>query len=318
MPNRLAHWDVQTGSVNLTKSVKLKDLINLVNKKKVRKKGTMSSARQPMVFAEFVQVVKNLHADTSIFDKYTAASYFILQFHLIARLDDVANFSHSDITPNIKSNVSLKSKMFWSKNMLEEQIAPSQSILGARDPNFLHVLSLAIHFEFSLLLGNLTADTSLFACPKSRILDLLRKVVDADEFVSILGEGNLVTHSICKFQANYACNNWCDWDDVEACGCWKSQKRIVGTCIGTSLPYHDGKVVAVLRVGGAVKYKVKARSIVTDRFLLQHVVPNTVELKGREVALVLNKALLWGMLNTEFISFLIFSSELMPLRRTQI
>jgi hypothetical protein len=210
MPNRLAHWDVRTSSGNPTKSVKVKDLIKLVKKKEVRKQGTMSTARRPMVVAEFIQVVKNLRADVSVFAKYTASSYFIFQFHLIARLDDVANFSHSDITPHIEFDFALKSKMCWSKNVLEEQSAPSQIILGARDPNFCTILALAVHFEFGLLLGNVSADTSLFGCSKSRISDLLRKVVDHNDFISTLGEGSLGTHSICKCPATYARNNRCD------------------------------------------------------------------------------------------------------------
>ena len=54
MPNRLAHWDVRTSSGNPTKSVKVNDLIKLVKKKEVRKQGTMSTARRPMVVAEFI------------------------------------------------------------------------------------------------------------------------------------------------------------------------------------------------------------------------------------------------------------------------
>ena len=37
MPNRLAHWDVRTGSGNPKKSVKVNDLIKLVKKKEVIK-----------------------------------------------------------------------------------------------------------------------------------------------------------------------------------------------------------------------------------------------------------------------------------------
>ena len=304
MPNRLAHWDVRTGSGNPTKSVKVNDLIKLVKKKEVRRQGTISSARRPMVVTEFVQVVKHLRAESSTFAKYTAASYFIFQFHLIARLDDVANFSHSDITPHIEYDFALKSKMCWSKNVLEERSAPSQIILGARDPNFCTLLALAIHFEFGLLLGNVSEETSLFACTKGRISDLLKKVVEDDRFMATTGDGTLGTHSIRKFPATYARNNGCDRDDVEARGRWKSQKRIVDTYIGTCLPYPDAKVASVLCVGGTVKYKVKTGSRVTDGFLLQHVVPHLAELKGREVALVLGRALLWGLCDTVFSPFL--------------
>ena len=303
MPNRLAHWDVQTNRGNPTKSVLVNELIKRVKKKEVRKQGTMSSARRPMVVEEFVNVVKHLRAQPSPFAKYSAASYFIFQFHLIARLDDVANFSHADITPHIELDFALKSKMCWSKNVLEEQSAPTQIILGARDPNFCTILALAIHLEFGLLSGDVTTESSLFGCTKKRISELLKKIVEEDGFVNVQGGGALGTHSIRKFPATYAPNNGCDRDDVEARGRWKSQKRIVDTYISTCLPYPDAKVASVLCVGGAVKYKVQGRSRVTDDFIIQHVVPQTAQLMSRLVTLILGKALLWGLMDNEFSPF---------------
>ena len=73
MPNRLAHWDVQTNRGNPTKSVLVNELIKKVKKKEVRKQGTMSSARRPMVVDEFVHVIKCLRAHPSEFANYSAA-----------------------------------------------------------------------------------------------------------------------------------------------------------------------------------------------------------------------------------------------------
>ena len=169
MPNRLAHWDVQTNRGNPTKSVLVNKLIKQIKKKEVRKQGTMTSSRRPMVVDEFAHVIKDLRGQPAAFAKYSAASYFIFQFHLIARLDDVANFSHADITPHIEFDFALKSKMCWSKNVLEEQSAPTQIILGARDSNFCTILALGIHLEFGLLSDYVSVEISLFGCTNKQI-----------------------------------------------------------------------------------------------------------------------------------------------------
>jgi hypothetical protein len=90
---------------------------------------------------------------------------------------------------------------------------------------------------------------------------------------------------------------------VEARGRWKSQKRIFATYIGTCLPYPDAKVVSVLCIGGAVKYKIRRGSRLTDDWILRHVVPHTAQLMSRQVALILGKALMWGLMDDDFSPF---------------
>ena len=159
--------------------------------------------------------MRELRSQTSPFAKYTAAGYFAFQFHMIGRLDDVAHFSHTDLTPHAKFDFALKSKMCWSKNVLEERSAPSQIVLGARDSSFCTLLGVAVHFEFCLLSGVVSEETSMFAASKNRIGNILKGIVEADNFPSS-GSGTVGTHSIRKFPATYARNNGCDRDDVEA------------------------------------------------------------------------------------------------------
>lgn len=116
--------------------------------------------------------------------------------------------------------------------------------------------------------------------------------------------GPVGTHLIRKFPETYGRNNGCDRDDVEARGQQKSQRRIVDTYIGTVLPYTDAKVASVLCVGGEVKYEIKEGSIVTDEFIFQCIIPHTKQLMGQAVALVLDKALLWGICDNELSSVL--------------
>ena len=53
--------------------------------------------------------------------KYTLSAYFIFQFHMIGRLDDVMNFTVGDLTPNPEYPGTLKCRMCWSKNVREER-----------------------------------------------------------------------------------------------------------------------------------------------------------------------------------------------------
>ena len=132
--------------------------------------------------------------------------------------------------------------------MLEERSAPDQIILSSRDPTFCCILGLAIHIEYSLISGSISMNTTLFGCSKDRISKNLKGILDADDFPRTQ-TGPLGSHSIRKLPATYARNNGCCRDDVEARGRWKSQKRIVDTYIGCSVPYPDAKVASVLFIG---------------------------------------------------------------------
>ena len=247
-----------------------------------------------MQISKFEEIIKRRWSSSNPFVKYTASAYYIFQFHLIARLDDVANFSHEDLTPHTEFDFALKSKMCWSKNVFEERGAPDQIIFGAKDPHFCTILALAIHFEHSIGSGRVGTEKSMFNTQKHRISQLLKSIVEEESF-PLSNPGPIGTHSIRKLPATYARNNGCDRDDVEARGRWKTQKRIVDTYIGTSLPYPDAKVAAILAIGGAIKYKTKRDSNISGDFILENVVPRTYTLKNRNVSLILGTALLWAV-----------------------
>ena len=63
-------------------------------------------------------------------------AYFLFQFLMMARLDDVGNFKSEDIMVNLEFPYILKSKTRWSKNDLKERENPDKIILGSMDPNF--------------------------------------------------------------------------------------------------------------------------------------------------------------------------------------
>ena len=236
---------------------------------------------------EFRQLIQLCRQPTqTYFAKYTAAAYFIFQFHMIARMDDVHHFKKEDITPNIEFPFALKSKMRWSKNVLEERDAPDQIILGANDPVFCPLIAIAILCEFQT-----QQDLTLLACSKTKISDFFRKVT-SDENCQRSSESPIGTHSLRKFAATFARRHGASRDDVDARGRWKNNRRIVDVYIDNTIPYPDVKVASILCVGGAVKYVVREGVGISDRFLLTYVAPSIAQQFPRPVALVLARALL--------------------------
>ena len=68
--------------------------------------------------------------------RHTGSAYFLFQFHMVTRLDDVANFKCDNIMVNMELPFTLKSKMLWSKNVLEERVSPDKFIIESMDPNY--------------------------------------------------------------------------------------------------------------------------------------------------------------------------------------
>ena len=90
-----------------------------------------------MAISEFVDIVKRFQRlPESHLRRYIGVAYFLFQFHMIARLDDVEHFKCKDLTAYIAFLYTLKSKMRWSKIILEESVSPDQIIIGSMDSNF--------------------------------------------------------------------------------------------------------------------------------------------------------------------------------------
>lgn len=103
MPNKLVAWNVETETGNPTKSVLVNELIKVVKKKEVRKEGKASSARRPMEQSEFREMIRRFRDESSrSILRRTMAAYFIYQYNMIGRVDDVAHFTIEYVTPNVE------------------------------------------------------------------------------------------------------------------------------------------------------------------------------------------------------------------------
>ena len=300
MPNRFMKWDLRSNSGNPTKSIKVNDLIKRVKKHEVRKEGKASSARRAMELSEFQELVKRCRKmPQNHVGRYTGAAYFLFQFHMIAIIDDVEHFRCEDITANIEYSHTLKSKMRWSKNVLEERESPDQIIMGSMDPRFCVLLGLTLHLEHSTLRQSENCSPFLFSVTKSRIRLLFDEVTTTDDFPLSQENRPIGTHSICKLPATYARQNGCSKDDVEARGRWKSNKRIADTHIDCLIPYPDAKVASSLCINGPAKYMVREDLNIDEDLILSFVGSNISSYFPRQVALVLGRVLLWAVYDEE-------------------
>ena len=269
----------------------------------MRKQGKPSNARRPMKLQECVEVITRLRRKGELTLRYTIAAYFVFQFHMIAHLDDVMHFKVEDLTPNPDYPGTLKSKMCWSKNVLEERESPDQIIIGANDPSFCVILAIAMHVDYAVRSGKINEESTLFGINKGVASDALMKILREEGF-PLFDQRPLGTHSIRKFPATYARRNGCFRDDVDIRGRWKSNKRQVDTYIDVELPYPDAKVAGVLAIGGPIKYELKSNSGLTDEWLLQNVGGAIRQIFLEEVALILSKALLWAIFDEDMSSLL--------------
>ena len=157
--------------------------------------------------------------DSGHLGHHVGVNCFLFQFHTIARLDDVMNFKIWDLMSKIEFLDIIKSKMRWSKNMLEERKSPNQIIFGTMDWIYCVLVSLAIHLEHTALERDEDGSTPIFGVKKERMRTLFKEITSEESHCPVL-PGSIGTHS-----TNVRKND-CSKDGVDARGRWKSNRHI--------------------------------------------------------------------------------------------
>ena len=183
---------------------------------------------------------------------------------------------------------------------------PNQILIGAMDPPYCVLLSLAVFLEIFIESGRGQLTPYIFGFNDDyRIPEGGKKAKDwvqnmLTEEVFHLPEfhigGPVGTQSIRKYASTHSRKNGCSKDEKDICGRWKKGKHNLDAYDNIELPFADAKVAGKLCIGGPCKYAIKDGSSVTDAFLLQHVVPNIHKRFSADVALVLVKPLLSWMI----------------------
>ena len=137
MPNR-EKWSVTRSEGNPTQSQEVNGLIKSVKKKEARKQGAESKTRHPMSNTEFdaLHGILKRVGETDVghsgaWKWYGIAALVNLQFHLIARIDDMTQIILEHIRVHDRFENCLKTRLNWSKNVCDERDALWQIVLGS-------------------------------------------------------------------------------------------------------------------------------------------------------------------------------------------
>ncbi|KAG2759892.1 hypothetical protein Pcac1_g28134 [Phytophthora cactorum] len=122
-------------------------------------------------------------------------SVLSLQWHIMARIDDMMKLQFGNFSPNMEYASTLLFQMRWSKNIQEERDAPEQIVVGSMDPKMCALLNLAVYIESST---NVTSSEVLCGNPKDGDRAVRRFLADMvkDTAFKKIKSGKLGTHSL--------------------------------------------------------------------------------------------------------------------------
>jgi hypothetical protein len=145
MPHNKPAWC--NGQGNPTKDSSVSGVISDVLKSEVRRQGVPSKAKRPLRELEFRKTNEMLRKQVDWVRRYKYPAMTLWQYHLIGRVDDTAHFEVSDPRGHDLYDFSLKTRVRWSKNVMDERSCPDQILLGAYDDEFCIFIMLSIYLE---------------------------------------------------------------------------------------------------------------------------------------------------------------------------
>ena len=296
-----AVWDNRSRSGNPTKSKKLNDLIDGVIKQEIRGLGPDSKADRAFTMSEFKCIL-------NIIDWPKHRAMMILQFHLIARMDDMCHMKKIVLKHSGEFPGYLTGRVRWSKNVFDHHDCPEQILLPSMDPSTCVHLSLALWLEewieekgggMSIWLFNTgvaTHQSNLddleeeVESAKKQYSGVLKSAIESpfferDERADREADGkkpSLGSHSIRKLGATFARRAGATKDDLDYRGRWKC-KRMQDHYVDMHLTWPDVNTAAKLCNGGICFYKLKPDFNVTEDWLSRLVTPNISKVFGAGV-----------------------------------
>ena len=148
IPDNSVAWNSRLEAGNPTMSKAVNRVIKEIKKAEVRKQGKESNAKRDMKRAEFKKTLELLIQARGFSNQYKTTAMLKLQFHLIARTDDICNLESKDLRENEQfPEFALQTKVAWSKKVNEERDCPPKVILGANDSDFCSLIGLGGFLE---------------------------------------------------------------------------------------------------------------------------------------------------------------------------
>jgi hypothetical protein len=319
MPNINLNWNSVTKDGNPTKSPPVNKFIAKVKKAEARNEGAESQVRRSMSESEFLllhDLLKLGNPSNQLLWRFGIPALINYQFHMMARIDDVTQVVLRHIRVHDHFSDALKTRLNWSKNVLDERDAPWQVMLGSLNHKCCVYISLGLWLELSIR-QNVQAMISpyLFAfspdcsVPRGgqRAKDMVQTIYRQRVFMRpeflLLDEdtgrvGPLGSHSIRKFSSTHMRRCGCSKDEKDIRGRWKGKGRTSDVYDDVELPYPDAKVAEKLSLGGPCFYVYDVEvcgndAAMMNQFVLSHVVPHVRRRIPQGASLVLGKAVLW-------------------------
>lgn len=113
----------------------------------MRQEGKDSEARRALTSTEFKCLISILRLEKDSIKKNGISAYFLFQYHMMARVDDIAHMKQKHMKAHADYPFVILAQMRWSKNMNEERKSPHQILFGSLDSNNCVILALEVHFE---------------------------------------------------------------------------------------------------------------------------------------------------------------------------
>jgi hypothetical protein len=317
MPDHHQWTDATTpSSGNPTKSKKVINLIAVMRRAEVQGQGAAPQSRRDLTMQEFRKAIALSRAKGDFDHVCKYPTMLAWQFTLVGRGDDICHLKILDLHPHPIYDFAMKTKVTWSKNVVDERGCPPQILLGAMDTTFCILLNTGIYLESWIAGGHANTSPFIFCSdgdpakgPKNvgRVYRQVLKAIYEDPEFRALAEllgGLLGIHSIRKFASTFAKVVGRSADDIDVRARWKRLAgRMIGRYINVDQPIIDTICCQSLCVGGAIAYKVHpdARGV-TSAWLLENVCPNIHAYYNggsNSVALILAKAVLWGCMDPD-------------------
>ncbi|OWZ03196.1 hypothetical protein PHMEG_00025112 [Phytophthora megakarya] len=317
MPRVNATWDPVSEQGNPTRSDAVNKLIKKVKRFEVRREGADSNARRAIEFDEFVNLLELVRMDQERNGiKYMIGSVLTLQWHIVARIDDMMKLKFDNFSANTQFPLTLLIQVRWSKNISEERDAPVQILFGSLDPRILDprmcaLLNLAVYIETTA-----TSMESEFVYGNPNDGDRVVRRVLQDTFENPgfkkLKSGKLGTHSLRKGAATYCTRCGFTKDNVNRRGRWRMRKDVVDAYIDTTQPYPDACTAAALSGPlGPCFYRVREGiNSIDTRLLVDEIAPNVKRHMGEAIAKTLALPLLWAALQQSDDDFVLLPDRL--------
>lgn len=312
MPRQMSPWDPVNHFGNPTRSEALNAVISKVKKFEVRKQGVETSARRPLEYKEYENILRLIKQKAMKSNKiedqrkyFKTSALLTLQWHMISRIDDMCHLRYTDFSNHLDFPFTLQLQLRWSKNIVEERSCPHQIVIGAMDPLLCVLLNLGAFVELEGL-GNFPeeGDEFIFGTKAERTIRMCLEEIITDPSFKDLVKGLLGTHSFRKGPATYASRCGVARDIVNGRGRWRRNKKQVDVYIDIWLPYPDALIAGKLcGPSGPCRYALRKLpgqdNEITNNFLLNHVAPQARKRLGEEMALVLALPLLWATFEDE-------------------